>query len=283
MRFATTLTLFSALILSGSNVLAVPLPATDIDHTSLAARDLSYESTVEARGFDFDALTLEERGLRSGLQKLKNKVFGGSNAPPPDSEVQRRELELELLERGLRSGLRNLKNKVFGSNQSAAPDAEIQRRELEEELLQRGLRSGLRNLKNKVFGSNQAAAPSSPDAESQRRELEELLERRSGTGNFRTGYSRRREELVQRGLRTALRRRQLEREIVERGSHQQVTERTFQSVPENAPGPSLAFPAQLVITAAVSSAVKLTAVMISVIVYSPFYQLVPSTVVMLPD
>ncbi|KAF5323849.1 hypothetical protein D9611_008433 [Ephemerocybe angulata] len=220
MRFATTLTLFSALILSGSNVLAMPVPATN-DLTSLAARDLSYESTVEARGFDFDALTLEERGLRSGLQKLKNKVFGGSSAQPsPDAEVQRRELELELLERGLRSGLRNLKNKVFGGSSAPPPDAEVQRRELELELLERGLRSGLRKLKNKVFGSNQAAAPSSPDAESQRRELEEeLLERRSGTGNFRTGYIRRREELVQRGLRTALRRRQLEREIVERGDH----------------------------------------------------------------
>lgn len=67
-----------------------------------------------------------------------------------------------------------------------------------------------------------------------------------------------------------------------RGSGWQVTERTFQSVPENAPG-SLAFPAQLVITAAVSSAVELTALMISVTVYSPFHQLGPSTVVMLPE
>ncbi|KAF6746413.1 hypothetical protein DFP72DRAFT_1152459 [Ephemerocybe angulata] len=87
---------------SGSSVLAIPVPATDAiynDFTSLAARELSYEPSVEARAFDFDALTLEERGLRSGLRKLKQKITGGSSAAAP-AELERRELGEELVERG---------------------------------------------------------------------------------------------------------------------------------------------------------------------------------------
>ncbi|KAF6743913.1 hypothetical protein DFP72DRAFT_1177461 [Ephemerocybe angulata] len=99
MHFATTLTLLNALILSGSNVLALPVPAKDatsIDLSSLSTRELSYESTRVARAFDFDDLTLEDRGLRSGLWELKNNIF----APPTtDGEYQQHELEEELLER----------------------------------------------------------------------------------------------------------------------------------------------------------------------------------------
>ncbi|KAF6741484.1 hypothetical protein DFP72DRAFT_862121 [Ephemerocybe angulata] len=71
MRFATTLTLLSALIFSSSSVLAIPVPniplksppfstnhqaadAVSDDLTSLAARELSYESTVKARALGFD-------------------------------------------------------------------------------------------------------------------------------------------------------------------------------------------------------------------------------------
>ncbi|KAF6745200.1 hypothetical protein DFP72DRAFT_926687 [Ephemerocybe angulata] len=85
MRFATTLTLLNALILSGSNVLALPVPAKDATSIDLMAR-----------AFDFDDHTLEDRGLRSGLWELKKNIFA---SPTADGEYQRRELEEELLER----------------------------------------------------------------------------------------------------------------------------------------------------------------------------------------
>ncbi|KAF6746585.1 hypothetical protein DFP72DRAFT_922715 [Ephemerocybe angulata] len=97
MRFAMTLTLLSALTISVPRVLAIPVPGTDTisnDLTSLAARELSYESTVEARAFDFDAPILEERGI---WRKLKNTFTGGSS-----TALEGRELggDSELLERG---------------------------------------------------------------------------------------------------------------------------------------------------------------------------------------
>ncbi|KAF6745224.1 hypothetical protein DFP72DRAFT_856617 [Ephemerocybe angulata] len=104
--------------------------------SSLAARDVSYKSSVEARGFDFEDLTLEERGLRSSLRDLKNNIMGGSSAAPStDAEVQRREVEEELLERdrGAGTSLGRLRVTYIRRSLSAA---DLRRRE---ELVQRGL------------------------------------------------------------------------------------------------------------------------------------------------
>ncbi|KAF5311176.1 hypothetical protein D9611_013050 [Ephemerocybe angulata] len=79
MRFATTLTLISALIFSSSSVHAIPVP----------------KSSVEARAFGFDVPILEERGIWG---KLKKKFTGGSSKAAP-AELEGRELEGELLER----------------------------------------------------------------------------------------------------------------------------------------------------------------------------------------
>ncbi|KAF5332608.1 hypothetical protein D9611_005498 [Ephemerocybe angulata] len=199
MRFATTLTLLSALILSGSSVLAIPVPATDAfsdELTSVAARELSYESSVDARAFD-----LEERGLRSGLRKLKNRITGGGTSAAP-AELERRAFEFDaLLEgRGLRSGLRKLKNRITGGGTSAAP-AELEGRELEDELLERGEgKTSTRPYKGGGVSSRYRRSLSAAD------------------------LRRRREELEQRDIRMALRnlslrRRELERNIVERSRH----------------------------------------------------------------
>ncbi|KAF5338209.1 hypothetical protein D9611_014608 [Ephemerocybe angulata] len=137
MRFSTTLTLLSALILSGSNVLAIPVPATDAvsnDLTSLAARELSYESTVEARAFGFDAPILEERGVRSAWRNLKNKITGGGSSAP--AELERRELggDSELLERGEgKSSTRPVKvSSRYRRRSLSAADLRARREELEQ-------------------------------------------------------------------------------------------------------------------------------------------------------
>ncbi|KAF6750573.1 hypothetical protein DFP72DRAFT_1139363 [Ephemerocybe angulata] len=209
MRFTTTVTLFSAVILSGSSVLAAPIPATSIELTSLDARDLSYEPTVDARAFEAAGSTY--------------------------TEVQRRELELELVERGLRDALEKMKghffggNKDDGSNHGAAlsPGAGIQGRGFEdsEELLERGLRDALEKLKGHFFGGdkdvggNQGAALS-PHAPLQRRGLEgseELLGRKRYFGR-RSLSADDRDELVQRGIRAAF--QSLKEKVFGPGSNQ---------------------------------------------------------------
>lgn len=120
MRFTTTLTLFSAVILSGSSVLAAPVPGTSIELTSPDARDLSYEPTVDTRAFEAAAspyrreldFELVERGsLRDALEKMKGHFFGGGKddggkhgaAISPNAVIpEGREFEdsEELLERG---------------------------------------------------------------------------------------------------------------------------------------------------------------------------------------
>ncbi|KAF6746679.1 hypothetical protein DFP72DRAFT_922534 [Ephemerocybe angulata] len=93
MRFGPTLTLLSALILSGSSVLGIPVPATEAisnDPTSLAARELSYGSSVEARAF-----SLEERGLRSLLSKWQKKLVGPSKSELAAQEHERRAFHFE--------------------------------------------------------------------------------------------------------------------------------------------------------------------------------------------
>ncbi|KAF6743112.1 hypothetical protein DFP72DRAFT_1178536 [Ephemerocybe angulata] len=135
MRFATTVTLLSAVILGGSSVLAIPVPATEAisnDLTSLAARELSYESSVEARAFG-----LEERGLRAVLSKWQKSLVGPSKKELAEQERRAFDFDALLEERGLGSGLRKLRKKVAGGGSSAAP-AELERRQLENELLERG-------------------------------------------------------------------------------------------------------------------------------------------------
>ncbi|KAF5331259.1 hypothetical protein D9611_013122 [Ephemerocybe angulata] len=134
MRFATTLMLLSALILSGSSVLAIPVPATEAmsnDLASLAARELSYESSVEARAFG-----LEERGLRSILSKWQRKLVGPSKKELAEQERRAFDFDAVLEERGLRSGLSKLKQKITGGG--AAPAADLRRRA---ELVLRDLRT----------------------------------------------------------------------------------------------------------------------------------------------
>ncbi|KAF6764601.1 hypothetical protein DFP72DRAFT_1163501 [Ephemerocybe angulata] len=162
MRFATTLTLLSALIFSGSSVLAVPVPGTDTisnDLTSLGARELSYESTVDARAFGFDAPILEERGI---WRKLKNKFTGGSS-----TELEGRELEDELLERTWgTSSTPPVKGGGVSSRYRRSLSAADLRRRREELEPQRDIRMALRNLGLR------------------RRELEREIVERSGHGRW---------------------------------------------------------------------------------------------------